>query len=25
VPIAGPLAEKWVEQPPGSAPPPAAK
>jgi len=25
VPVAGPLAEKWVEQPPGSTPPPAAK
>ena len=25
VPIAGPLAQKWVEQPPGTTPPPAAK
>ena len=25
LPIAGPLAQKWVEQPPGSTPPPAAK
>jgi len=25
VPAAGPLAEKWVEQPPGTNPPPAAK
>jgi uncharacterized membrane protein len=25
VPIAGPLAEKWVEQPPGASQPPAAK
>ncbi len=25
VPIAGPLAQKWVEQPPGSSQPPAAK
>jgi uncharacterized membrane protein len=25
VPIAGPLAQKWVEQPPGTTQPPAAK